>query len=151
MATEPSTEVLGPLLVALEQNAVIVQVRRGSFLIYAPMAERSGQDFHSTPAYPGHAARLFVELMPRLRHLRALRSWTGVVSQTPDMQAVLGETELPGLFVAVSAYKGFMTSPAVGRLMADLVVDGHSNHPAAAPLRPGRFAAGDLVPEPLTI
>jgi sarcosine oxidase subunit beta len=64
---------------------------------------------------------------------------------------VLGETELPGLFVAVSAYKGFMTSPAVGRLMADLVVDGHSNHPAAAPLRPGRFAAGDLVPEPLTI
>ena len=32
------------------------------------------------------------------------------------MQAVLGETEIPGLFVAVSAYKGFMTSPAVGRL-----------------------------------
>jgi sarcosine oxidase subunit beta len=151
MATEPWSEVLGPLLVALRRDAVIAQVGRGSFLVYAPMPDRTGQDFDSTPPYLGHAARAFVELIPSLGHLRALRSWTGVVSRTPDMQAVLGETEIPGLFVAVSAYKGFMTSPAVGRLMADLVVDGHSNHPAAGPLRPGRFAAGDLVPEPLTI
>jgi sarcosine oxidase subunit beta len=66
------------------------------------------------------------------------------------MQAVLGETDLDGVFVAVSAYKGFMTSPAVGRVMAELVLDGHSNDPVMEPLHPRRFAAGKLVPEPLT-
>ncbi|MDP6705360.1 MAG: FAD-binding oxidoreductase [Alphaproteobacteria bacterium] len=151
MATEPWADVLGPLLVALKRDTVIAQVKRGSFLVYAPMPDRAGQDFDSTPPYLGHAASAFVDLLPSLSHLKALRCWTGVVSQTPDMQAVLGETQVPGLFVAVSAYKGFMTSPAVGRLMAELLLDGHSNHPAAAPLRPGRFATGDLVPEPLTV
>lgn len=80
-----------------------------------------------------------------------LRQWSGMISKTPDMQPVLGETQLPGLFVAVSAYKGFMMSPQMGRIMADLMVSGHSDHVAAAPLSPTRFAAGELVPETLTI
>ena len=67
------------------------------------------------------------------------------------MQAVLGETEIDGLFIAVSAYKGFMTSPAVGRIMGDLVIDGGSQDPALKMLQPRRFAEGDLLPDPLTV
>ncbi|MFB3046311.1 MAG: hypothetical protein ACE10A_08395 [Acidiferrobacterales bacterium] len=67
------------------------------------------------------------------------------------MQAVLGETDMPNVSVAVSAYKGFMTSPAVGHIMAAIALNEHSDHPAVAPLHPRRFATGDLVPEPLTV
>lgn len=67
------------------------------------------------------------------------------------MQAVLGGTDVPGSCVAVSAYKGFMTSPAGGRIMSELVIDGHSNHPALRPLGPKLFETGRLVPEPLTV
>ncbi len=74
-----------------------------------------------------------------------------MVSQTPDMQAVLGETDVSNLFVAVSAYKGFMTSPAVGRIMAEMILRGHCDHPAVVPLHPRRFVTGELVPEPLTV
>jgi sarcosine oxidase subunit beta len=74
-----------------------------------------------------------------------------MVSQTPDMQAVLGETDIANVFVAVSAYKGFMTAPAVGRIMAEIVLNGHSDHPAVAPLHPRRFVTGELIPEPLTV
>ncbi len=66
------------------------------------------------------------------------------------MQAILGETELSNLYVAVSAYKGFMTSPAVGRIMSE-VVFAPQPHPEAVPFGPERFKTGDLIPEPLTV
>ena len=67
------------------------------------------------------------------------------------MQPILGEMAVAGLFVAVSAYKGFMTSPAVGRIMAEAVIDGRSDHPALAAFDLKRFETGDLVPEPMVI
>lgn len=44
-----------------------------------------------------------------------------------------------------------MTSPAVGRIMAEMVLNGHSDDPVVAPLHPRRFSTGELVPEPLTV
>jgi len=68
---------------------------------------------------------------------------------TPDMQPILGETEREGIFVAVSSYRGFMTSPAVGRMMAAMVLDGDTNDPIASALHPRRFAVGKMIIEPL--
>jgi glycine/D-amino acid oxidase-like deaminating enzyme len=65
------------------------------------------------------------------------------------MQPILGETEVDGLYVAVSSYRGLMTSPAVGRIMSALVLDGDTNDPVLAQLGPRRFATGDLIIEPL--
>ncbi len=62
----------------------------------------------------------------------------------------MGETERAGLYVAVSAYKGLMLSPAMGRVMAEIVLTGETNHPARA-LSPARFATGVLESELLTI
>jgi len=59
------------------------------------------------------------------------------------------ETERDGIFVAVSSYRGFMTSPAVGRIMAAMVLDGDTNDPIASALHPRRFAAGETIIEPL--
>ena len=66
------------------------------------------------------------------------------------MQAILGETELENLYIAVSAYKGFMTSPAVGRIMSEVMFDTRV-HPEAAPFGTDRFKTGKLIPEPLTV
>ena len=44
-----------------------------------------------------------------------------------------------------------MTSPAVGRILAELILDSRSDHPALAPLSPRRFETGQLVPEPVTV
>ena len=73
-----------------------------------------------------------------------------MISKTPDMQAILGETELENLYIAVSAYKGFMTSPAVGRIMSEALFDSGA-HPEAAPFGTERFKTGNLIPEPLTV
>ena len=127
------------------------QVPRGNIVAIPTRQHPDGDDHGSTPDFLPFAARQVTDLLPHLRDTRVLRTWAGVISKTPDMQSVIGETEQPGVFVAVSAYKGFMTSPAVGRIMAELILDGHSNHPAVAPLHPRRFARGELVPEPLMV
>ncbi len=151
IATERRAPMIGPLLISYRHDLVINQMGNGTVLAYATQERPEGGDFSSTPGYLPHVASKAVDLMPPLSKLRVLRSWAGVVSQTPDMQAVLGETGIPGLYIAVSAYKGFMTCPAVGRLMAELILDGGSDHPAARRLTLERFRTGDLVPEPLTV
>jgi glycine/D-amino acid oxidase-like deaminating enzyme len=42
-----------------------------------------------------------------------------------------------------------MTSPAVGRMMAALVVQGASDDPVLAQLSPSRFKTGKTIIEPL--
>ena len=42
-----------------------------------------------------------------------------------------------------------MTSPAVGRIMAAMVLHGYTNDPIASALHPRRFAAGEMIIEPL--
>ncbi len=151
LVTEPWEGVVGPVVISFKTDIAVSQLARGSILSYTTRERPTEEDFSSTPEFLPYCARKFVDLLPSLSHLNVLRTWAGMVSQTPDMQAVLGETQIPNVFVAVSAYKGFMTSPAVGRIMAELVLDGHSEHPAVAPLSPQRFVTGELVPEPLTV
>ena len=110
---------------------------------------REGHDTASTPDFLAFAAPKIIDLLPGLSHVPVLRSWGGVSSLTPDMQPILGETEIDGVFVAVSSYRGFMTSPAVGRMMSALVLEGDTNDPLLSQLSPRRFKTGDLIVEPL--
>jgi len=151
MVTEPWQPVFGPCLVRIEHGLFINQLPRGSIVAVVtrelPKDESSSNHADWLPLGAG----LFVETLPAFAHLNIVRNWCHPVSITPDMQPILGEMAVPGLFLAVSAYKGFMTSPAVGRLMADVVLDGRSNHPALAAFNLKRFETGDLIPEPLVI
>jgi sarcosine oxidase subunit beta len=69
---------------------------------------------------------------------------------TPDWHPILDR--LPGIEGAYCAVgfsgHGFKLSPVVGRLMAELVIDGRAQALDIAPLRLARFAEGDLVKTP---
>ena len=151
MVTEPWKPIFDPCLVRIEHGLFINQVSRGSVVVVVtremPMSESIANHADWLPLGAG----LFVETLPELAHLNIIRNWCHPVSITPDMQSILGEMEVPNLFLAVSAYKGFMTSPAVGRIIAEVVLDGRSDHPALAAFSHRRFATGELVPEPLVI
>jgi sarcosine oxidase subunit beta len=148
LVTAPIPPAVKPILVSLEHKIAVNQVDRGS-VIFTVSRARPGTSTHSTSDFLGFAAPKIVDLVPGLAHVPALRAWGGVSSVTPDMQPILGETERDGIFVAVSSYRGFMTSPAVGRIMAAMVLDGDTNDPIASALHPRRFAAGETIIEPL--
>ena len=78
-------------------------------------------------------------------------SYAGCYDVTPDWNPVISTTGLDGLVVAAGfSGHGFKIAPAVGRLVADLVVDGHSNDPRIphSDFRLSRFAEDDLLKSP---
>ncbi len=75
-------------------------------------------------------------------------SYAGCYDVTPDWNPVISTGPLDGLVIAAGfSGHGFKISPAVGRLVADLVVDGHSNDPRIpeSDFRLSRFDDGDLL------
>lgn len=148
IVTVPCAPRIRPILISLEHHISVNQVDRGS-IIFVVSRPREGTTLESTPDFLGFAAPKIVDLLPGVADVPVLRTWGGVSSLTPDMQPILGETEVEGLYVAVSSFRGLMTSPAVGRIMSALVLDGDTNDPVLAKLGPRRFATGDLIMEPL--
>ena len=147
IVTVPCTPRVKPILISLEHHISVNQLARGS-IVFVPTRAREGSTIESTPGFLSWAAPKIIDLLPGVAEVAVLRTWGCVSSVTPDMQPILGETEIQGLYVAVSAYRGFMTSPAVGRMMASLVLDGVTD-PVLAQLSPSRFKAGKTTIEPL--
>ncbi len=75
--------------------------------------------------------------------------WAGLYPETPDHHAIVGEPpEAPG-FVQCAGFggHGVMHAPAAGRAVAELLTLGRCTSFDLRPLRPSRFAEGDLVIE----
>jgi sarcosine oxidase, subunit beta len=79
-------------------------------------------------------------------------TYAGCYDVTPDFNPVISRVDgLDGLVVAAGfSGHGFKISPEVGRLVADLVLDGASSVPEtpASDFRLSRFAEGDLLTSP---
>jgi sarcosine oxidase subunit beta len=75
-------------------------------------------------------------------------SWAGLYEMSPDKHAILGESsECPRLFlINGSSGHGVMHAPALGHLLAEMILDGGATTLDASPLRPTRFAEGELKP-----
>jgi len=85
-------------------------------------------------------ARRVAELMPGAAHLRLIRSWAGVIENTPDGRPVLDRLDDPAnLVVATMSSVGFGLSPASGHAVRDLVLDGRCSFADLGKLRLSRF------------
>lgn len=89
--------------------------------------------------------------LPGLENPSIASTYAGCYDVTPDFNPVISRTPVEGLVVAAGfSGHGFKISPAVGRLVADLVVDGVSSDPdiPAADFRLSRFAEDALLRSP---
>ena len=94
----------------------------------------------STPLLRNLAKRV-AELLPGAAHLRVIRSWAGVVENTPDGRPVIDRLEDPGnLTVATMSGVGFGLSPASGHAIRDLVLEGRCTFTDIDKLTIKRFA-----------
>jgi sarcosine oxidase, subunit beta len=93
----------------------------------------------STPLMRNIAARL-AELFPRAAHARVIRSWAGIIENTPDGRPVIERMVAPdNLVIATLSSIGFGLSPATGHAVRDLVVDGVCDFADLCSLRLARF------------
>ena len=81
-------------------------------------------------------------LFPAIGPLAVTSAWAGYIDATPDALPVVGEAGPAGLVVATGfTGHGFAMGPIVGRLVAELVVDGKPSLDLR-PFRFSRFAEG---------
>lgn len=87
--------------------------------------------------------RAFAGLFGPLGTLPLKRAWAGLMDLTPDMIPVLGPVRgIDGLHVAAGfSGHGFALAPAVGRVLAECVLDGHASLDLA-PFDAWRFQRG---------
>jgi sarcosine oxidase, subunit beta len=90
--------------------------------------------------------------IPALRDVKVDRAAcvAGLYEMSPDRHVLLGAAPgVENLFLANgSSGHGVMHSPALGQLVAELILDGSAQSMDVQPLRPSRFAEGQPNPEP---
>ena len=101
---------------------------------------------HATSPLTRNIAARLVQLLPKVRHARVIRSWAGFIENTPDGRPILDA--LPSrsnVTLATMSGVGFGLSPAVGHVVQQFVMQGHCDFADVGTLRLARFAK--LEPE----
>ena len=102
------------------------------------------------PDAPGHAmpttpliqsiAKRLATLFPRAAHAQVIRSWSGIVENTPDGRPVLDRlTDPANVTVATMSSVGFGLSPASGHAISELVQHGECRFADLRTMRLDRF------------
>ena len=92
--------------------------------------------------------------VPAFERLRVgKKAYAGLYDTSPDAHAILGPVPgIDGLHVACGfTGHGFQHSPAIGRVVAEQMLDGRTTGIDITPLSIDRFRTGALLAEPLTV
>jgi sarcosine oxidase, subunit beta len=134
-----------PMTVFVE-DGFHLRVRDGRVLLLLPDEPDAADPFDQSvgDAWVKSVAETARERVPCLREAAIDREecWAGLYEMSPDGHALLGRVEEIGnLYLANgSSGHGVMHAPALGQLLAEIIVDGAASTLDAHALRPSRFA-----------
>ena len=138
MATEAVPPTISHLVQHVGRRLSMKQMRDGNVLIGGgwPAWLRRKEHYADIDASPallldslsGNAA-LASRVVPAVRALGLIRTWSGIVGVTPDQIPALGEVgRRPGLFVAIGG-SGFTIGLTYARLLSEQILKGRSSLP----------------------
>lgn len=132
LVTEPIEHILDPMVISFKTGIYFSQQECGAIIggIGDP-EEPSSYNMKGSLRFLKRMTRTMIDLVPAFGHLNVLRQWAGLYDVTPDAQPILGWTEGVDGFCQVNGYSGhgFMISPKVTELIAELIVDGKTSMP----------------------
>ncbi len=141
-----------PMTIFLE-DGFHLRVRDGRVLLLWPQPSSSNDPFDDgfDPAWlDGLLARAHARI-PCLADVPVDRAacWAGLYERSPDQHALLGRVSNLENFWLIngSSGHGVMHSPALGQLLAEMILDGEARTLDVHALRPSRFAEGEPNPD----
>jgi D-arginine dehydrogenase len=147
-APPPGVEPRGWPFVKGEAHRVYLKNEAGDLLM-SPMDETpvAPHDPHPDEAAVAEGVERLRALAPSLVPRAVKRSWAGLRTFAPDGLPVVGEDPLlPGLFwLAALGGTGIVTSPVIGEIAADLLIDGRTSRFDARLLSPSRFGTSPAL------
>ncbi len=131
LVTEAVERCLEPMLVDYRPDGCyfVQHYATGHFLgCYTPVPIVPGHRVDASDEFITEMPRRMVRLLPKLAGVKVLRQWAGSYEMTPDGNPICGPTPVEGFYVAAGmSGHGFMFGPALGKLMAELIVSGRSS------------------------
>lgn len=151
--TESLKPFLGPMIISPEKGFYFSQSLRGEIVggIGDPN-EPSSYDTKSSPDFLFRYASALREILPPLGKARIIRQWAGHYDMSPDHRPILGAVEGHKGYYHACGFSGhgFMLSPIVARLLAELITTGRTSLPIEA-LGLARFAKGEITKDPYVV
>ena len=133
-----------------KNNANAADIPNEIFFAYPDADEKSSFDTDFDESFIAkvyerakHRAAFLYETTPILEKCRA-----GLYENTPDHHAILGSCEIEGLYFASGfSGHGVMHSPATGKALSEIILDGKASFLDVSCLSLTRFAKGELLHE----
>ncbi len=141
-----------PMCIDVDTGVLMRRDESGGFLVhYADPNDPPTRDTSFDPRFLEALAERIGNRFPFLEGcpLDDDQCYAGLYPETPDHHAIVGEAPgVPGFVLAVGfGGHGVMHAPAAGRAVAELITLGRCETFDLDPLRPSRFAEGDLIVE----
>lgn len=149
MVTERLPHFLDPVVGAASRKLSFKQMQNGTVLIGgAHLAthdmERETTDINFSKL--AESSRTVQDLFPKMANVRIVRTWAGLEAFMPDRIPVIGASaRWPNVYHAFGfSAHGFQLSPVIGRIVAELILDGQSSLPIE-PFSIRRFQASSKI------
>ncbi len=122
------------------------------FLLSGPLDSEPSFNLNIDYEAKAEASENAMYRVPGLEKARIARGWAGLYEISPDNHAILGKVpEVEDLILANGfSGHGFQHSPAVGKVIAELITGGKAKTIDINPLSIERFKKGELILEPMT-
>lgn len=125
-------------------NDVYIVPRHDRLFIGATVS-RTGFDTSPTETARTWLLTRAAALMPSLADWGVCEHWAGLRPGSPDDQPIIGETSVPGLFIASGQYRnGILFAPAIAEALRSLILE-RRQPPEIRGFRPDRFASSPLA------
>jgi sarcosine oxidase subunit beta len=122
------------------------------FLLSGPLDREPSFNTNTDYEAMVEASENAIYRVPTLEKAQIARGWAGLYEISPDNHAILGK--VPGLegFILANGFSGhgFQHSPAVGKVISELILEGKATTIDISSLSIDRFERGELILEPMT-
>lgn len=151
--TEPFDKIshLSPMVIDMTTGFHYRPEGLGLLMAWNDPDEKPGFNTNFDPAFVEKILTRGVDRVPCLEEVEVnpRRAWAGMYEMTPDHHGVLGPVRsVPGLYLANGfSGHGVMHSPATGKIVSDLILNGRTDLIDADVLSFERFAQGRLLHE----
>jgi sarcosine oxidase subunit beta len=146
--TEPVTAAAGPVpdsrIMVIDYESTFYFHREGAGVLFGmgDRAEPPGFDMTVKWDFLEEVTRVAIGRLPVLGSLGIAHAWAGLYEVTPDAMPIIGSARGLEGFYLINGFSGhgFQHSPAAGRILADVIVDGGPAGLDISPFALERFA-----------
>jgi glycine/D-amino acid oxidase-like deaminating enzyme len=141
--TEPRERLLTPMIQHIGRRLTLKQSSNNTFIIGGGWPSRAvGDDGRYETVWESTAGNMAVAMrvLPALADVRLLRTWSGALAFTDDLEPLVGESrQVPGYFTCM-ATTGFTLGPLMSKLLAQTIADPSSPSTLPEDFAPDRAA-----------